>query len=517
MPPEADRLTLLLRADATAQVGAGHFMRSLALAEACVARGGTAVLLSRCDSPALRARAEAAGVRVDALPAGAELDLSVLREWIGANAADAGTWLVVDGYGFDADYLRAGRDCGVRTLVLDDTAALAEYPADAVLNQNLDGPDRAYPTEPGTVLLVGTRYALLRREFLPWRDEVRPIAPDAGRILVTLGGADGANATQRVLDGMASAGEGMEEVRVIVGPANPHRAALEAWAEASALPVRLLDGGTASMPEQMAWADVAVSAAGSTCWELAALGVPSLLLVVADNQAALAREMEARGAAWSLGTLAAATADGIADAVRRLRADAAARAGMRERGRTLVDGAGADRVLDVMHALAFRDDGAMTLRRANEDDALPLLALANDPGVRANAFHPAPIARADHLRWYAGKLASESTAMWVLELAGVLAAQIRYDRTEGGLAEIGYAVSPAFRGMGLGTRILLDTWEPACEALGVHGVRGVVIQGNTASVRAFEKAGFQPAGEVEMHGRACLAFERRVLSAAWAG
>lgn len=517
MPPEERRLTLLLRADAWTRVGAGHFMRSLALAEACVARGGRAVLLSRCDSPALLAQARAAGVPVDPVPPGAEGDPALLRAWAAENGAGAGTWLVLDGYGLGPEHMRAGREAGARVLVLDDTAEGAAYPADAVLNQNLDGPERTYPADPETVLLLGTRYALLRREFLPWLPRRRDVAEGAGRILVTLGGADAANASRAVLEGIEGAAEGVEEVRVVVGPANPHRPSLEAWAAASALPVRLLDGAETSMPEQMAWADVAVSAAGSTCWELAALGVPSLLLVVADNQAALAREMEARGAGVSLGPVEDLSPAALADALRRLRGDGALRAEMGARGRALVDGEGADRVLDVMHALAFRDGAGMALRRARTDDALPLLALANDPGVRANAFHPEPIARADHLRWYAAKLASPATAMWVLDLAGVVAAQVRYDRGDGGVAEIGYSVAPAFRGMGLGTRILEETWAPACDVLGVGGVRGVVIQGNDASVRAFEKAGFHGAGEVEMHGRACLAFERRVPSAAFVG
>ena len=174
-----------------------------------------------------------------------------------------------------------------------------------------------------------------------------------------------------------------------------------------------------------------------------------------------------------------------------------------------------ERVLNVLGTLSAGASGRrIILRRAAPADALDFLRIANDPGVRANAFNPDPIPMESHLRWYGRKLESAETAIWVIELAGVVAAHVRYDRMEdGATAEIGYAVASAFRGMGLGTRILELTWRMACQVLGVGAVRGVVIQGNTASVRAFEKAGFRAAGETEMQGRVCLAFERRLAAA----
>ncbi|HEX2210470.1 MAG TPA: UDP-2,4-diacetamido-2,4,6-trideoxy-beta-L-altropyranose hydrolase [Longimicrobium sp.] len=515
MPSEGRRLSLVVRADATPAVGAGHFMRCLALAEGCVARGGDATFVTRCGSEALLARAKAAGVIVDLLP----LEGSVEEEMEALRAAVSrpperrrARWVVLDGYGYGPEYQRAVREMGARTLVLDDTAHQPAYETDVLLNQNLDATHREYPVQPGTVLLLGTRFALLRREFLPWGVAERPVRRTAERILVTLGGADPGNQTPGVLEGIARAGISMEEVRVMVGPANPHRAPLEAWIASSDLPVTLLDGGP-RMPEQMAWADLAVSASGSTSWELSFMGVPSILVTAAENQAAIARGLDALGAARSIG--AVADPDAIAAAVKELAADREARRTMGARGRELVDGRGVERVLNVLGTLSAGASGnRIILRRAAPADALDLLRIANDPGVRANAFNPHPIPLESHLRWYARKLESADTAIWVIELAGVVAAHVRYDRMEDGeTAEIGYAVSSAFRGMGLGTRILELTWRMACQVLGVSAVRGVVIQGNTASVRAFEKAGFRGAGETEMHGRACLAFERRLAAA----
>lgn len=515
MPAEGRRLSLVVRADATPAVGAGHFMRCLALAEACVARGGDATFVTRCANEALLERARAAGVGIDpiALDAPAEEEMEILRAAVARPPERRrARWVVLDGYSYGPEYQRAVRGMGARTMVLDDTAHQPAYEADVLLNQNLDATEREYPVEPGTVLLLGTKFSLLRREFLPWITAERQARRTAGRILVTLGGSDPGNLTRTVLDGIARSGMMPEEVRVIVGPANPHRAALDAWAAASSLPVTLIDAAP-RMPEQMAWADLAVSAAGSTTWELAFMGVPSILLVAADNQAGIARAMQALGAARSLD--AGADADAIAAVFAEVAGDREARRAMAARGRELVDGRGTERVLNVLGTLsAGASRNRIILRRAAPADALDFLRIANDPGVRANAFNQDPIPLESHLRWFGRKLESADSAIWVIELAGVVAAHVRYDRMEDGeTAEIGYAVASAFRGMGLGTRILELTWRMACQVLGVSAVRGVVIQGNTASVRAFEKAAFATAGETEMHGRACLAFERRLASA----
>jgi UDP-2,4-diacetamido-2,4,6-trideoxy-beta-L-altropyranose hydrolase len=241
--------------------------------------------------------------------------------------------------------------------------------------------------------------------------------------------------------------------------------------------------------------------------------VPTLLVVVADNQQGVARELESHGAAESLGSHIDASR--IAAALQRLAADRERRTQFSQRGRELVDGRGAERVLDVLRTLGTGGHGyRVLLRRATEQDALAFLRLANDPGVRAQAFHPERIELDAHMRWFRQKLASRESALWVIELGGVVAAQVRYDRTDDNTAEIGYAVASAFRGMGLGTRILELTWRLACQVLSVSVVRGVVISGNIASARAFEKAGFSPAGECELHGRSCLSFERRVTSPA---
>ena len=127
--------------------------------------------------------------------------------------------------------------------------------------------------EAHTRLLLGTRYVLLRREFWPWRGWRREIPAVARKVLVTLGGGDPDNVTLKVIRALAQVEiEGLEAV-VVVGPANPHLEELQAAVKDTPHPIRL-ESNVTNMPELMAWADVAITAGGSTCWETAFMGLP---------------------------------------------------------------------------------------------------------------------------------------------------------------------------------------------------------------------------------------------------
>ncbi len=203
-----------------------------------------------------------------------------------AQAQDTG-YVTIDGYHFGAEYQKWLKAAGLRLLVLDDNGHADHYYADVVLNQNIHASDALYPNrEPYTQLLLGTRYALLRREFWRWRDWQREIPDVARKVLVTMGGSDPDNVTLKILHALEQVELNGLEVTVVVGGNNPHYDALQAAAQRSQHAVRL-EHNVTDMPALMAWADVAVSAGGSTCWELAFLGLPSVVVVLADNQRAI--------------------------------------------------------------------------------------------------------------------------------------------------------------------------------------------------------------------------------------
>jgi UDP-2,4-diacetamido-2,4,6-trideoxy-beta-L-altropyranose hydrolase len=346
-----DLVPLLLRADADARRGAGHVMRCLALAHAWRARGGYVAFISCRPDPTLRRRMQATGAHVTELD-GAHPDNSDLRGTIAAleetlNNSQKIPWMVLDGYNFDCDYHSQVRVAGCRLLVIDDNAHLACYDADMVLNHGIHAPQLDYRHSVGCKLLLGTRYALLRPEFSRVVAAEKLTPQRVSKILVTLGGSDTENITEKVIHALGGIDLTGVEARVIVGPMNPHFAALKAAAAAAHHTVRL-ETAVQDMAAAMLWADLAVSAAGGTCWELAALGVPTITLVVAENQRQIGAELGRVGAAVNLGWHRQASSERIAAAVNELASSALQREQMKARGKALVDGRGAQRVVEAM-------------------------------------------------------------------------------------------------------------------------------------------------------------------------
>ncbi|MFC1961609.1 UDP-2,4-diacetamido-2,4,6-trideoxy-beta-L-altropyranose hydrolase [Chloroflexota bacterium] len=337
---------LIVRADATTGIGTGHLMRSLALAQAWQDAGGSVAFITVCDSEGLRRRLREEGFTLFPLakshpgPGDWEETEAILGRHSGAG-------VVLDGYHFDTGYQEGIRAAGHPLLVIDDMAHLPHYAADVLLNQNLHAAGLTYSVESDSRLLLETGYALLRREFLKWRGCPREIPAVARHVLVTMGGTDPGNITLEAIKVLSRAGETDLEVAVVMGAGNPHAGAVEAAAWENNLPVRLIYDAR-NMPELMAWADLAISAAGTTVWELMFLGVPSVLMAVAGNQEMIAASAAAAGAAVRVEIKGRDWSDVFAENVRKLIPDASHRAELSARGRRLVDGLGGQRVVQAM-------------------------------------------------------------------------------------------------------------------------------------------------------------------------
>jgi len=336
---------LVIRADAGCKMGTGHVMRCLALAEAWHDRGGNAVLVTARHHPGLDARLAAAGIEtahVSALPGSSE----DARETVEIAQRCQAAWVAVDGYHFLADYQRYIKRSGLSLLMLDDYGHAERYWGDVVLNQNLHAEEILYRSrEPYTRLLLGTRYALLRREFRNRQGPPRAIPRVARRLLITMGGADPDNVTLRVLRAVSQLGiDGLETV-VVLGRSNPHLKQVRAFAAECTMTIRL-QVDVDDMAELMAWSDAAITAGGSTVWELAFLGVPSITLALADNQTHSANLLARRGISPTLGWGPIAESTDVAKEIHRFLLDRNVRERCSRRAVRLVDGLGASRVVD---------------------------------------------------------------------------------------------------------------------------------------------------------------------------
>ena len=347
--PMKQGIRLLIRADASVAIGTGHVMRCLALAQAWQDAGGEVAFVMAEPMPAIRERLVSEKMQIVPLEVapGGSLD----ARWTGDLARRLGAvWIAVDGYHFGAEYQRELKSAGVRVLFVDDNGHSGSYAADLVLNQNVYADESLYEKrEPQTRLLLGSRYAMLRREFQSWREWKRTLPAVGEKVLVSMGGSDPGNATLVAISVLRAIKVDEFEVLVIAGGSNPHLDSLERAVRESRGRFRLTKDVT-DMAPLLAWADVMLAAAGSICWEICAMAVPSILVVTAPNQVLAARRLAELGAAVSLsGPEEIAT--GLSPLLKNLIESHGMRQELSLRAGRLVDMDGAARVVQALQGL----------------------------------------------------------------------------------------------------------------------------------------------------------------------
>ena len=346
--------TLLIRADAGVAMGTGHVMRMIALAQAWRASGGEVILLCSEITPSLEHRIREEKLQLEKISAtpGSVADLDATTAAVSGNRqGDRSVAVALDGYQFAADFQLGVKKTGRRLLVVDDYGHAGGYHADFVLNQNISAREELYAQcDKTTQLLLGPRFALLRREFADHRGWTRNIPERATKLLVTLGGADADNVTKKVIDAL---GGSELEVKLVVGGSNPHLEVLRQAAEAATRGTTRVElvVNASDMSGLMRWADVAVAAGGSTCWELAFTGLPSLFIVLAENQKQNAQELERQGFGLCVGEHSTFNKDQFRKALDGLVGNSGLRSRFASQGRAMVDGGGAARVADSLASL----------------------------------------------------------------------------------------------------------------------------------------------------------------------
>jgi UDP-2,4-diacetamido-2,4,6-trideoxy-beta-L-altropyranose hydrolase len=331
---------ILFLADAGAKVGGGHIMRCLTLAEALTRAGATCAFVA---APAARGVLDAfAEASVEVLPLDEEPSAAELAT---AGASQARSWragvIVADHYGFgprDDEILGAACE---ELLIIDDLRR--RHAHGLVLDSSVGRTAADYP---GREVLAGPAFALVRPAFAALRPATLARRAAGGaprRILISLGLTDAGAITSRVVRALLPT-LGEARLDVVVGGAAPSRIELEALAKAESRVTVEVDAH--NMAELIAASDIAVGAGGSSAWERCCLGLPSLTVIVADNQ----RENTA-ALAQSGATLAITPPSGDFDArlktaFSKLVSDTTLRAAMSASAAALCDGLGADRVAE---------------------------------------------------------------------------------------------------------------------------------------------------------------------------
>jgi UDP-2,4-diacetamido-2,4,6-trideoxy-beta-L-altropyranose hydrolase len=341
---------ILARADASPEIGTGHVMRCLAVAEALRDDGHEVLFASAESTPAIDRRLTAEGFRRIAIagPVGEAADLAATRSAMRLEHCSA---VMLDGYRFGEAYRAGLQAARIRVMAWDDLGDGGALHADLVVNAAPQAHRLPYDRmAPGAVLLLGPGYAPLRRELrLAAREAHHPIA-DRPVLLLTFGGSDPLGLTGPLLTALAARRPDDCRLVAVVGGSNPRAAEVAALADHLG-PGVAVHVDCPRMGAVMAESGLAVSAGGGTMGELAALAVPTLLVVTADNQALASQDAATLGWCDALDARGGDMVSIIADAALTLWADRARRQRMAAAaGALLLDGEGAIRIARALTA-----------------------------------------------------------------------------------------------------------------------------------------------------------------------
>ncbi len=443
----------LFRVDATKSSGLGHALRCTALAQAWSDAGGTAKFAMQHKTGFLDEVFSSEGWEVESLDSANPEYTATLSSRCEAE------WVVLDGYQFGADFeeeLRS-RNPGSRYLVIDDRlrdthADLFVIPSFPVECDDWDGSAR---------LLGGWKYALIRREF---RNLPDPVPADSPVIFVVLGGTDSADLLSAVSKSLAEVSEERGwKVRIVSSQPVPDS-------------LERVEPGR-NLPGEMSGATVVVCTASTVALEACALGIPQVLLVVADNQIPVADSLVSSGAAL--------LADGPSSVPGKVSEILAGKnqETMAEVARTLVDGEGANRIARAMMAWD------VSLRPVSGEDSELLRIWANDPVVRAASFHSEKITEEVHKNWFQKRLTDPDTWMRVaLDRKSRPFGLLRIEGIESPFLSI--SIQETHRGLGLGEKLLIKGCEAYFQERSAKSIFAEVKPENKASRQIFENAGF---------------------------
>ncbi|UOG76750.1 UDP-2,4-diacetamido-2,4,6-trideoxy-beta-L-altropyranose hydrolase [Hymenobacter tibetensis] len=469
---------LLLRADGNSRIGLGHVMRLLALAEILREEVAECLFLIREPDQELQHQLAAIGCRVLALPA---QPLAEEAAWLVRHIVHSTDVLVLDGYSFTYSYQHTLRGAASHLIFVDD---LHSFPLAADLVLNPAGGVKASQYElrqPGARLLAGPAYAPLRAAF---REAAFLPASNAtpATVLVCLGGADPTHQTRHVATTLFAL-PAVQQVHAVVGSAYSGWEELHIWASQQPRLTLHRNLSADELVELMRCCGAAVCSPSTVSYEYCAAGGGLLLLLpIADNQHDINLFLLSAG----LGIPYSSTSN----ALTALDAGKLA-AQFRQQQRRVFDGLAPVRLRQEFRALQLPPP-PFYLRPATAADSGQLFSWTNDPTVRQYSFSPAPVARTEHEQWFAARLTDPHSLVLLAEdpvhnsPIGLIRFQIAEEK-----ATLSYLLDPAYRGRRLapvlllaGTRYLAQTF-PA-----VRQVLGHVQQHNTASIKAFERAGF---------------------------
>ena len=547
-------MQFLIRADASLQIGSGHIMRCLTLAHKLRQHHHRVAFITRAHQGHLADTIRQQGFDCILLPLPDHATTSAQPQrqpepacnelppsppapaiphaaWLATSQAQditdcaphiralAPDWIICDHYALAAAWQTAARArCPSKIMVIDDLHDRT-HDADLLLDQNHahTAADYAPLVPPSCRILTGTRYALLRDEFAQHRtislhQRATPPArqpetalPHSQNILINLGGVDKDNHTLAVLQALSAYVSGSLKAlpiraTIIMGATAPHLASVQRYAATAPYPGQVI-ANAHNMAELMTQATWAIGAAGSTSWERCALGVPTLLLTIADNQRSIAAQLQRAGAALALEASQIHSPAFQATLTHLMQPENQHR--LSQAAAQLCDAHGAERV--AQHIAQLTTAPQAQLRPATAADCHLIHTWRNHPSIRCMMFNPDPIPLPQHQTWFAAQLTNPNFKMYIYTLGGIPQGYGSLKRIAPHTYEWGFYLAPSCP-RGNGSILCNLLLQRAFGDLGATIVHGQALRHNAASIALHRKLNFrQP--ENSLHDDNVVQFE----------
>jgi len=428
--------TIFFRCDASPNIGSGHVMRCITLAKAMKKKGWNCSFLVSDETEATVPNLKTSGFKIHP----------------DSFTPDEANVLIIDHYQINTSYETKARKWAQHIVVIDDLANRdhdCDLLIDPTYNRNKSDYKDRIPVN--SKILTGSEYAILRPEFQQMRnDALKRRTGNIERILVSLGATNvGAN-IEKVITALINIKNKSLKIDLVIGHAVELKPDLKEHLEQlkkTSHNVNIYHHAD-NIAELMCKADLAIGAGGTTSWERCCLGLPTLMMEIADNQNTLANNLSEAGAVENLGWHKNVTPETIEIALNKMLQDSVLLQGMSRNAALICDGKGTGNIITAIENIIL--SSSLTLRAVTADDSNILLKWRNDKMTRQASIDTNIINQQDHEAWLKKALSNDKRELYIAEISNTPVATSRIDTLDQHHAEISWTVSPDYRGRGVG-------------------------------------------------------------------
>jgi len=493
-------MNVVFRVDASSEIGSGHVMRCLALAQALCERNATCTFICRELDGNLISLIGERGFKICILSnyeegyIAQDGDVSHAN-WLGCDwQTDASEtqihleklnpdWLIVDHYAIDYRWEVELQDHYKKLMVIDDLAD-REHCCDLLLDQNMiDGMHSRYLNKvpKNCTSLIGPTYAMLQTEYAKGHDDYKTKSGNIDRILIYFSGTDVCNLTTTVLSVILQLKKDSLQIDVVLSDSYPQSKVVDELIKINRNVTR--HSRVSSLKKLLSKSDLAIGGGGITNWERICVGVPSVVVTMAHNQEPIAKKLSEEKYIYLLGKQEDITPSLLAKKLKQL-LNRGVDVEMSERCATLVDGLGVNRVSSRLLC-------GLSSRVATLLDEKILLDWANDSVTRSNSFSTKKITAKEHRNWLTKNLEdNKNCRIYIIENeTGIPVGTVRFNRQNSDW-EVHFSLDPEHRGKGLGKFLVMSGIDSIQQELERVTIVGRVKAENTPSIHIFKSLGF---------------------------